>query len=106
MDDKLLQDVALLPGVFLAFAIRERVRRCRANERLTIGLAGLSLTLLGLLAVFQLLPPLRPTDPSIAFYTLEFAVAGFVGGSLVFSLVEIAGGSIRILNRRQHLHRD
>lgn len=106
MDDKLLQLVGLLPGVFLAFAIRERVRRYRANVRLTTGLAGLALALLGLLAVFRLLPSLRPTDPSLALYTLQFGFIGFVGGSLVFSLVEIAGGSIRILDRRRLLHRD
>ncbi|MDP2131597.1 MAG: hypothetical protein U0995_06405 [Erythrobacter sp.] len=106
MDDKLLELVGLIPGVLLAFAIRQRIRRYRPNVRLITGLVGLAFALVGLLVVFRLLPSLRPADYSIALYTLEFFFIGFVGGLLLFSLLEIAGGGIRIPNRRRPLHRD
>ncbi len=110
MDDKLLQLVGLIPGVIfaklLAAPIEERIRRYRAQVCLIAGLVGIALALIGYFIVFQLLPSLRPTDPSLAFYTLEFGFICFFTGLLVFSLAQIARGSIRLLNGRRPSHRN
>ncbi|WP_379923647.1 hypothetical protein [Erythrobacter sp. R86502] len=100
MIDEIIQNVCLVLGVIIVFAVRQRVRAFLPKRRFVVGLAGIIFAIIAAVVMIKFLPLSQSGSISLFIYGLNYVALGMIGGMLAFSLAEIAGGSIRLLKRR------
>ncbi|MDX8358269.1 hypothetical protein [Sphingopyxis terrae] len=100
-----IQLLCTVAVVVLVLVARDRLRLNEPKVRVAIGTAGIFLGVLIFLGVMQLLP--RPWDSGYSALTdgVTLVASYAIGGLLVLSLIEIAGGTMQAVKRRRYHRR-
>jgi cytochrome c biogenesis protein CcdA len=97
----------LCTAAMVVFAIiaRNRLRLNEPKVRVVLGAAGILLGVLIFLGVMQFLP--RPWESGFSTLTdsITLIASYAIGGLLVLSIIEIAGGTMQAAKRRRYYRR-